>query len=35
MPKQIGTHRVLGTTGNMTYTKTQDGFENGSGGLDY
>jgi hypothetical protein len=27
MPKQIGTHRVLGTTGNMTYSKTQDGFQ--------
>ena len=24
MPKQIGTHRVIGTTGNMTYIKTKD-----------
>lgn len=26
MPKQIGTHRVVGTTGNMTYSKTKDGY---------
>lgn len=26
MAKQIGTHRLVGTTGNMTYVKTKDGF---------
>ncbi|MBO9565368.1 MAG: hypothetical protein J7621_21505 [Niastella sp.] len=26
MPKQKGTHRLLGTTGDMTYQKTQDGY---------
>lgn len=26
MPKQKGTHRLLGTTGDMTYSKTKDGY---------
>jgi hypothetical protein len=26
MPKQKGTHRLLGTTGDMTYKKTKDGY---------
>lgn len=26
MPKQKGTHRLLGTTGDMTYQKTKDGY---------
>jgi hypothetical protein len=26
MPKQKGTHRILGTTGDMTYNKTKDGY---------
>ena len=27
MPKQIGVHRIVGTTGKMTYSKTRDGFQ--------